>query len=313
MDRGIAIDPLNSQLYFFRGITLSRSNDLDGAAAAYARAMELNPDDPNIPANAAAIAWKRKQFAQWFAMFRKAIDLDPLDAGMPAYVSAILYELGLVDEADKYLQRAIAIAGKATNSPGNLRRMLLRHNYVQARDRSKAMLRDDSDVSGNAYWWAAIAFMSTMTEFGETDEALAFLEELTPGVTSPDFRPEHLKQQMLQYVAVLGLLQSQPRAEILVLLDAVVPRWDETSPGWLQSRSQGTPIEMARGDTALAIELALTDLEESADPFLYRHLFFWKAVAQEPPVAARLDELEAEARRAGEEIWAYIVANDLQL
>ena len=175
------------------------------------------------------------------------------------------------------------------------------------------MLRDDRDVHGNRYWWAAVVFISTMAEFGETDEALAVLEELMPGVTSSDFQAQNFKQQMLHYIGVLGLTESQSREETLRLLEAVVPRWDETFPGWLQTRSMGTLIEMARGNTALAIELALTGLNDMPDPLPYRHLYFWKALAQEPAVAARLAENEAEAKRAGEEIWDYIVANDLQL
>ncbi len=312
-ERGIVIDPLSWRLHFRRGTGLNRSADLVGAEAAFKRAMELNPDNPSIPANAANVSLQRKQYAQWFAMNRKAIDLDPLDPSIPGHVAAVLYEFGLTDEADKYLQRARAFAVEPAFSTGTLRRSLLRNDHVQARDRSEAMLRDDINVHGNQYWWAAIVFISTMTELGETDEALAVLEELMPGVTSPDFQPENFKQQMLHYVAVLGLTESQSREETLRLLEAVVPRWDEAFPGWLQSRSMGTPIEMARGNTELAIELALVDLSIFPDPFRYRYLYFWKALAQEPAVAARLAEYDVETKRAGEEIWDYIVANNLQL
>jgi tetratricopeptide (TPR) repeat protein len=312
-ERGIVIDPLSWRLHFRRGIGLKRSADLDGAEAAFKRAMQLNPDNPSIPANAANVSLQRKQYAKWFAMNRKAIDLDPLDPSIPGHVAAVLYEFGLTDEADKYLQRARAITSDPASSGGGLRKLLLRNDFVQARDRSEAMLRDDRDVHGNRYWWAAIVFISTMAELGETDEALAVLEELMPGVTSPDFQPENFKQQMLYYIAVLGLTESQSREEALRLLEVVVPRLEETFPDWLQTRSMGTPIAMSRGNTALAVELALIGLDELPDPWPYRHLYYWKAVAQEPVVATRLAELDAEAKRAGEEIWDYIVANDLQL
>jgi hypothetical protein len=70
---------------------------------------------------------------------------------------------------------------------------------------------------------------------------------------------------------------------------------------------------MARGNTERAIELALKNLVDVEEAARYRHLYFWKALAQEPAVAARLAELDAEAKRAAEEIWAYIVEHDLQL
>ncbi len=47
--------------------------------------------------------------------------------------------------------------------------------------------------------------------------------------------------------------------------------------------------------------------------FLYQYINDYKALALQPAVAERLNELEAEAREAGEDIWAYIEENNLQL
>ena len=99
-----------------------------------------------------------------------------------------------------------------------------------------------------------------MTELGETDQALAVLEELRPGVTSPNFEPQNNKQLTLQFAAVLALEQSQSREETLRLLDAVVPRWDQSFPNWRQGSGWVAAIEMARGNTKLAIDWALKDL-----------------------------------------------------
>ena len=182
---------------------------------------------------------------------------------------------------------------------------------------SEVMLRDDIVSRFGTYQLAATVFVSTMTELGETDQALAVLEELRPGVTSPNFEPQNNKQLTLQFVAVLALAQSQSREETQRLLDAVVPCWDQSFPNWRQGSGWVAAIELARGNKELAIELALEDLARRGSmPDLdattrYRHLYFWKALAQEPKVAARLAELDAEAKRGGEEIRAYIVENDL--
>jgi hypothetical protein len=71
----------------------------------------------------------------------------------------------------------------------------------------------------------------------------------------------------------------------------------------------------ACGDTELAVELAIEDLKGGDFPgFLdYRHVEFYKWLAQAPLVAERLNELGAEAKIGGEKIWAYIVAHELQL
>ena len=312
LDRGIAVDPLNWRLHSRLGRYLIQDGDLDGAEAAYARATELNPRNPNLLWHLGTVHWMRKQFAKWFAMCRKAMDLDPLDAELPAGWSIFLRWFGLIDEADKYLKRAVAIApDNAFVRQAELDRALL-HDQAQARDLSEALLREDIEDRLGVYSWAAIVFVSTMTELGDSDAALAVLEELQLGVTSPDFEPQNEKQMALQFAAVLTLAQSQSREKTLRLLDAVVPRWDKSLPSW-RKRWRVAAIEMARGDTAKAIELALENLIDVEEAVRYRHLYFWKALAQESKVAARLAELDAEAKRGGEEIWAYIVENDLQL
>jgi len=318
LDRGIAVDPLSWVLHMSRGHNLRLIGDLDGAEAAYARAIELNPHNPNLPALLGNVHWQRKQYAQWFATNRKSMDLDPLDAEIPVYFSMALYDFGLIVEADKYLRRAIAIdPDHAFVRKASLYR-LLPHDQLRARDMSEAMLRDDIVSRNGAYGLAAMVFVSTMTELGETDQALAVLEELRPGVTSPDFEPQNIKQQVLQFGAVLVLAQSQSREETQQLLDAIVPRWDQSFPRWRQGSGREAAIEMARGNTEQAIELALKDLSSenrvySEEAVLYRHLYLWKELAKQPAVAARLAELDAEMKKVGEEIWDYIVANDLQL
>jgi len=69
------------------------------------------------------------------------------------------------------------------------------------------------------------------------------------------------------------------------------------------------PIAMARGQTEMAVELMLQNLEGGLElsgnqlPYLkYQHVDYYKALATEPPVAERLTELDAEAKKAGEDI-----------
>jgi tetratricopeptide (TPR) repeat protein len=325
VERGIVVDPLNWALHMRRGgYLLFGRGDLDGAEAAFAKAMELNPDNPSALSRIGSIHFPRKQFAQWFEFSRKGMDLGPLDAEFPGGFAIGLSWFGLIDEADKYLQRAIGIApDNAFVRQAKLYHLLMK-DQVQARDLSEDMLRDDIEDRFDTYWWAAIVFVSTMTELGETGEALKVLEELQPEVTSPGFVAENTKQQALQYVAVLALAQTQSSEDTLKLLDAVVRRWDRNQvlQRWRLSgpKFEGrynawkvVPIEMARGNTKRAIELALENLADVEEVMRFRHLYFWKELAQEPEVAARLRELEVEAKKGGEAIWDFIVENDLQL
>ena len=44
-----------------------------------------------------------------------------------------------------------------------------------------------------------------------------------------------------------------------------------------------------------------------------RHIFYFKNLAEDPAVTARLNEIEAEVKKAGEEICTYIEVRNLQL
>jgi hypothetical protein len=200
---------------------------------------------------------------------------------------------------------------------------MLLDDHSRVRDLSETLLRDEIDTRKGAYWLAVMAFMSTMSEEDKTDQALTVLEELRPGVSSADFDPRSPKDHALQYFAVLALAQTQSLVEALRRLDAVVPRWDQSFPSWRNYfPSVEAPIVMARGQMDVAVELILEDLESGLPlrgwfifyrPPRYQHNYYYKALALEPPIAERLAELDAEAKRGGEEIRAYIVENDLQL
>ena len=323
LERGITVDPLDWHLRMTRMVWKMQDGDVDEAEASYARAIAANPDDLSLLMWGTEIQMLRKRYAEWFVMNRKLMELDPLDIEMPVEIAFRLYLMGLDDEADKYLQRGIMISpDKAFVRRVELYRQVMLGNDLGALEMSETMLRDNIEDRLGTYWSAVMVFMSTMSEMGNTDEALVFLEELKPGVSSPDFRPGNWKEMALQYFAFLALAQSLPKEDTLSMLDAVVPRWDKSFPHWRYEAGLAAPIASARGQTDIAVELALSDLETGMaivwtnfgwGLFLYQYINDYKALALQPAVAERLNELEAEAREAGEDIWAYIEENNLQL
>jgi TolB-like protein len=323
LERGITVDPLDWHLRTVRMVWKMQDGDVDEAEAIYARAIAANPDDLSLLMWGTEIQMLRKRYAEWFAMNKKLMELDPLDIEMPVEIAFRLYLMGLDDEADKYLQRAIMVApDRAYVRRAQLFRHVMLGNYLGAREMSETMLRDDIEDRLGTYWSAVMVFMSTMSELGKANEALAVLEELKPGVSSPDFHPGAWKEMALQYYAVLTLAQSRPKDDTLSMLDAVVPRWDKSFPAWRYEAGLAAPIASARGQTDIAVELALSDLETGMailftnygwGLFLYQYINDYKTLALQPAVAERLSELKTEATEAGEDIWAYIVENNLQL
>lgn len=321
LDRAIELDPLNARLHFTRANVLVVAGDLDGAETAYARAIELNPADPNFYGYALEIDWRRKQYDQWFAKGRQGMEVDPLDYEFPTYYALNFYTFGLMDEGDKYLQRAVAVAPEAaTVKAAQLYRLVFRGEYERAREMSETLLREGIDDRHAAHWFVVMVFVSTMIDIDQADAALAVLEELSPGVTSPGFIPANLVQRALQYYAILIQAQAQGEIAPLIVLETMLEEMEQAIPGFERRPSLAAPVAMARGQQELAVELALEDLDGRKSfilawdwPLRYRHIYFYKALAQDPAVAKRLKELEEEAKKGGEDIWNYIVQHDLQL
>jgi len=321
LDRAIVLDPLNARLHFTRANVLVAADDLDGAETAYARAIELNPADPNFYGFAIQIDWRRKQYDQWFAKGRQGMEVDSLDYEFPIAFALTFYTFGLMDEGDKYLQRAVAVAPEAALvKAAQLYRLVFRGEYERAREMSETLLREGIDDRRAAHWFVVMVFVSTMIDIDQADAALAVLEELSPGVTSPGFIPANLVQRALQYYAILIQAQAQGEIAPLIVLETMLEEREQAFPGFPQRPSLAAPVAMARGQQELAVELALEDLDGRKNfimawdwPLRYRHIYFYKALAQDPTVAKRLKELEEEAKKGGEDIWNYIVQHDLQL
>jgi hypothetical protein len=176
-----------------------------------------------------------------------------------------------------------------------------------------------NDVSRWSYFFTAMVFASTMKELGRTDEMMEVFEDIRPGITSLDYVADSLNDSALQYFAAMAIATTDQKEGSIDLLDNIVASWEKRFPG-LSMALLKAPIEMARGRAEMAVAVALEDLDSEFDllvawdwPLRYHHIYFFKALSEEPAVAERLAELEAEAKKGGEEIQDYIVENDLQL
>jgi len=318
LKRGIAVDPLDWRLHMELGKRLMSMDDLDGAQTSFMRAVELNPEAPVAYVWASEVYRHRKEHAKSFAMFSKAIELGPLDHQARALMALRLYTIGLMEEGDKYWQHANAIdPGDGFVQLAKLYRLLLFDDHTEALAMSEIRLRNDIDVS-RGHSFDVVVFLSTMTEAGRTENALEVLEELWPGVTSPDFEPVGEQEVMLRGHVLLFMARSLGTVEALHTLNQFTERWENSSRFFVWRRVRAS-IAMARGEKERAVELALESLEEGLElgdaiPYpIFRYSDHLLALAKEPAVAERLAELDVEAKQAGKDVQAYMVEHNLQL
>ena len=321
IEKGITVDPFDPWLHTYRARHMMSIGNLDQAEISFARSLELNPENPSVWGSAVTIPWYRKQYADWFAMVRKGMEVEAADYEFPTNIALNLYTFGLIDVGDEYLQRAVSIAPeKSYVRAARLYRQVIVGDHAGARDMSEAMLRSgDIEPRRWSYFFTAMVFASTMKELGRTDEMMEVLEEIRPGITSLDYAADSLNDKALQYFAAMAIATTDQKEGSFDLLDDIVANWEKRPPNSSLAHLKA-PVEMARGRVEMAVAIALDDLDSELDmlvawdwPLRYHHIYFFKALSEEPAVAERLAELEAEAKKGGEDIQDYIIENDLQL
>ena len=321
IEKGIKVDPFDPWLHTYRARHMMSIGNLDQAEISFARSLELNPENPSVWGSAVTIPWYRKQYADWFAMVRKGMEVEAADYEFPTVIALNLYTFGLIDVGDEYLQRAVSIAPeKSYVRAARLYRQVIVGDHAGARDMSEAMLRSgDIEPRRWSYFFTAMVFASTMKELGRTDEMMEVLEEIRPGITSLDYAADSLNDKALQYFAAMAIATTDQKEGSFDLLDDIVANWEKRPPNSSLAHLKA-PVEMARGRVEMAVAIALDDLDSELDmlvawdwPLRYHHIYFFKALSEEPAVAERLAELEAEAKKGGEDIQDYIIENDLQL
>ena len=321
IEKGITVDPFDPWLHTYRARHMMSIGNLDQAEISFARSLELNPENPSVWGSAVTIPWYRKQYADWFAMVRKGMEVEAADYEFPTVIALNLYTFGLIDVGDEYLQRAVSIAPeKSYVRAARLYRQVIVGDHAGARDMSEAMLRSgDIEPRRWSYFFTAMVFASTMKELGRTDEMMEVLEEIRPGITSLDYAADSLNDKALQYFAAMAIATTDQKEGSFDLLDDIVANWEKRPPNSSLAHLKA-PVEMARGRVEMAVAIALDDLDSELDmlvawdwPLRYHHIYFFKALSEEPAVAERLAELEAEAKKGGEDIQDYIIENDLQL
>jgi len=223
-----------------------------------------------------------------------------------------------MEEGDKYWQHANAIdPGDGFVQLAKLYRLLLFDDHTEAIAMSEIRLRNDIDDS-RGHSFGVVVFLSTMTEAGRTENALDVLEELWPGVTSPDFEPVGEQEVVLRGHVLLFMARSLGTVEALDTLNQFTERWGNSSRFFVWRRVRASTA-MVRGEKERAVELALESLEEGLElgdaiPYqIFRYSDHLLALAQEPAVAERLAELDVEAKQAGKDVQAYMDEHNLQI
>ncbi|MBN2287941.1 MAG: tetratricopeptide repeat protein, partial [Candidatus Glassbacteria bacterium] len=99
LDEGLACDSTFSYLYFNLGWAHSQTGDLEAAAAAYERGLELDPIDYGSYLILGEIYESQGLKEKAEELYRRGLGYDPLHTGLVLTLERLLYSTGRLDEA----------------------------------------------------------------------------------------------------------------------------------------------------------------------------------------------------------------------
>lgn len=122
------------------GLSLEKSNDLDGALTSYRLALRTSPDDPRILLNMAIVFTKSARYDEAIRTYRKILESEPTHPGAHYGVAFLLIKKGDAEGATQHLETFLV----AAPSGGDSARWI---SHAQATLRS---LRGEPEVTDSA-------------------------------------------------------------------------------------------------------------------------------------------------------------------
>lgn len=217
-----ALDPFNARIHYELGTIYIGLQQWDEARAALETSLQIEPSQPNAIANLAAIHIETGEGLLYLQQFIKSIEVDPVDHELPGIVANFLYQLELVDEADDFRRRVLAVA---PTSEIAYRMEMLRAMAVGDEQASVASARraieDNIEDRRFSYGGAAQHLLRVSAARGTVEQELAYLEQQAPGILDFEAESVPLKYRGVQLAAFDAWYKILPQAEIDRRIDYV--------------------------------------------------------------------------------------------
>ena len=313
IDEGFAVDPLSARLHLQRGrMLLGAMERPEEALEAFKIGRELSPEWTAVTFAAGDASFALGRFADGISWYQRAMALDPQDHELPAKISRFYYQLGLLDEADRMLRRAQALAPQEPFTRGlELEQQIRAENYERAAILAENIIRDGIENRGGAFNLAVIGYVSAMIELDRAQAAADFFESVNPGITSADYEPAGINELFIQFTLVQALLEIDAFETANTILTRLTTFADQVAPGWRDDPYVMANVSVAQGNRDEAIRYALMDLEQPLGrqldwSFNYQHVAWMKPLLTDQRVSSRIAELDIETQAAGDEVRAML-------
>lgn len=306
------LDPLNPEIFYEMGFVNSRSRNYEAARIALLRSLELEPAQPNVHGMLGEIGRATGDGVGALRHDLLAIKVDPEDHEIPALVAQYLYQLGLIEDGDRFRARVNAIA---PTSEIARQTELLRSIYADDEDASLALARRivEEDIGNRHGGWISAAehLLWTETRRGNAQSVLEYFESRVPGFS--DFDAPSIPQKALaaRTRALGAWRETKSQEELMQLVGRAYAPFEKSGFSFADAPLAHVSVLALSGDTDAAIEIALSDLFTRAvtEFGVWRRYFrqpHLAGVVADPRVQAEMARWEKEEAGLREELRAFL-------
>ena len=303
----LSLDKFNPALHYELGTAYMRLERADEARASLERSLELEPAQPNAYTNLGMLSLAEGDGVGFAGYFLKAVAVDPKDHELPGILAMFLYELGIIEVADEFRQRVLALSPTSSIA---YQLELARAKALGDTEASVAVARRaieaDIDDRRFAFGSAVQHLIRTAVKQNRIDEEFVWLDEQRPGIFDVDAGQVPLKLRKVQGVAMDGWASTLSQDELNRRLDAIVAWSLSQGVDPMENPNSKIGILVLRGQINEAIDVALeTVFQESVAMHLN-----WRDTFQQPHYAEVVeDERVQEALRRWEDEEASLRGN----
>jgi tetratricopeptide (TPR) repeat protein len=261
LEEALAFDPFNPALHYEMGTALMHDERWDEARASLEKSLEIEPAQPNAYSSLGLLSLQEGDGVGMAKAVTNAIAVDPKDHELPGMLAAFLYELGLVDIADAFRNRVLALA---PTSEVAYQLDLLRAKSVGDVEGSVASARkaieDKVEDRRFGFGGALEHLIRTAAQDGRIEEELAWINEQEPGIFDVDATRVPQRYRNVQGLAFDAWVQTLPIEEVNRRLDVLLAYWASLGIDAKEDPSAHVGILAIRGQTGEAIDVALEEV-----------------------------------------------------
>jgi TolB-like protein/Tfp pilus assembly protein PilF len=308
---GLMTDPLSANLYAAQGNVYLEMDRFEDARAAFLKAIELDPLEPNNYGRMSNLAANVGDVAGIFEWRLKNVQADPQDHEVAGALARSFYEWGLPEEGDRWMERVRVLAPNSD--------MLQRLRIDRANSRGNAdeviavaqpMIAQPAVMRQEIFPTALFSFRYYMSKAGRYREAYDFLVGLRPEIASFEKLPKDIQGMLMQWVSIELMSGFRSPEERKAAWEPFANNLRTNGSWWFDDPLDQAVDFFFMGDLDAAIEKLREDIaqplatwpvraQEWSDPI-------WSPITSDPEVTARLSEMNREKQQAREQIMAML-------